>query len=844
MFNHRSFPLSFVAFALIAIVLVAPRLAVSQASEPEQFVAMARLLGAPDTVTPTETATASITPSSTSTSTPVTLYAYLPLILDEPTATPTPTPTVTDTPTATPTATPTQTPTASPSATPSATATPLALCGPAAVTAYTRIPDGNAAGVCVPIPVIGAGTITTLSLRTSMSHTWIGDLKLWLVNPASQSLVLMMRPGAPAATLGRSANLSQSFPVTFTDAGQASAEAMGTGLTDAQVVCQQNGVCRFSPNRDGQASTFNTFSGFVGQTAAGTWQFCASDADTDDLGALFSVALDLSCSAPPTATATATASATPTATPTTTPSSTATATPMATPSPTPTETPNGTLTATPSPSASATATPTPVPALCGVATVASYTRIPDGNATGICVPIPYVGSGAITTMSLRAQMSTTWVGDLKLWLLNPASQSLVLMARPGAPAASLGNAADLAQGYPISFTDAGQASAEAMGAGLTGAQVVCQQNGICRFVPNPDGQASTFANFAGFVGQSPSGTWQLCASDADTGDLAAIFSVALDVACGPTLTPTPTRTATPTSTVTPTGTSTPTITPTKTPSNTPTVTPTRTPTNTPTATATRTPTRTPTPTPTPNGIWGYVMVSGVKTAGISVDLRNCPVAGGTCSTAGTSTTDALGRYVFVAQPALAAGRYYYVRYQNSGGTICETRFSFYGSSSVLSYPVAGAALHHEDFDLAPILQNLPAEGYTIRLPTNFTWFRRSVDTSLVPPDNVTLNIFKVGGTAFYESNLLGDADSYWLKSGEMGPTMPPDTYGWYVATYLNVGDGAVGVSCYVNIIITLVASPDGTDPEIAAPAPPQVLSPALHTKMSDMDSGLLPHPLP
>lgn len=877
MSNRHSFALSFVAFALIAIVLIAPRLALSQASEPEQFAGTARLFGAPDTPTPTETATASSTPSDTPTATATPtlaeLYAYLPLVLDEPTATPTPTATVTDTPTATATATRTQTPTATPtataSATPTATATPLALCGSATVIAYTRIPDGNAAGVCVPIPVVGAGTITTLSLRAQMSHTWVGDLKVWLVNPASQSLVLMMRPGSPATALGAFANLSQNVPITYTDGGQASAEAMGAGLTGLQVICQQNGICRFSPNRDGQSSTFDTFSGFVGQTAAGTWQFCASDADTDDLGAIFSVALNLTCAGPPTATPTATilvsstatptatatqtATATATVTPTTTPSPTATPSATTTPSPTPTETPNGTLTATPSPTPSPTATATNVPALCGVSTVASYTRVPDANAAGICVPIPYIGSGAITTMSVRAQMSTTWVGDLKLWLINPASQSLVLMARPGAPATSLGYAADLSQSYPVTFTDAGQASAEAMGAGLTGAQVVCQQNGICRFVPNADGQASSFANFSGFVGQSPSGTWQFCASDADTGDLAAIFSVALDVACGPTPTPTPTRTGTPTPTVTPTATSTPTgtptrtptntstvtptATPTRTPTNTPTVTPTRTPTNTPTATPTRTPTRTPTPVPTPNGIWGYVMVSGVKTAGISVELLNCAI-GIPCVSAGTSTTDPQGRYLFAGKAALDPSHYYYVRWLLTDGALCDTRLNFYATSNILSYPVAGAALHHEDFDLAPILQVSPANGATVGLPRTFTWQRRTLNTSLVLPDNVTLNVFAVGGTLDYESALLGDVTSYVLNPGVLGAGFVPGAYGWRNVTYLNIGDGALGYSCYFDVTLTSVLAAD----DAPAAVPLVARSPSLLTKLVDAAGGTLSYP--
>ena len=484
----------------------------------------------------------------------------------------------------------------------------------------------------------------------------------------------------------------------------------------------------------------------------------------------------------------------------------------------------------------------------------SYTRVPDGNASGICVPIPYVGSGAITTMSLRAQMSTTWVGDLKLWLLNPASQSLVLMARPGAPANALGNAADLSQSYPVTFTDAGQASAEVMGAGLTGAQVVCQQNGICRFRPNPDGQASTFANFSGFVGQSPGGTWQFCASDSDTGDLAAIFSVALDVSCGPTLTPTPTGTATPTSTVTPTGTSTPsstatrtpthtstvtpTRTPTRTPTNTSTVTPTRTPTNTPTATPTRTPTRTPTPVPTPNGIWGYVMVQGVKTAGIPIELRDC-VIGVSCVSAGTSTTDAQGRYLFAGKPALTANHIYYVRYSPGDANLCETRVWAYYSSNITSYPIAGAALHHENFDVGSYLQVSPADGATVGLPRTFTWKRRSLDLSLVQPDNFTFELFNPltdTGEPWYESGLLGDVGSFTLNPGVLGSAFGPGPYGWYSVSYLNFADGVFSIGCWIEVNLTSVLGADGGAPQ----SPPPSRSPMFITKLGE--SGELRFP--
>ena len=87
----------------------------------------------------------------------------------------------------------------------------------------------------------------------------------------------------------------------------------------------------------------------------------------------------------------------------------------------------------------------------------------------------------------------------------------------------------------------------------------------------------------------------------------------------PTATNVPTETPTPTNTPTATNTSAPTDTPTATATSAPTDTPTVTPTDSgPTATATATGTSTPTPTatatplPTPEGIWGYVMVSGTK----------------------------------------------------------------------------------------------------------------------------------------------------------------------------------------------------------------------------------------
>ncbi|MBK8835544.1 MAG: hypothetical protein IPO29_12085 [Anaerolineae bacterium] len=327
-------------------------------------------------------------------------------------------------------------------------------------------------------------------------------------------------------------------------------------------------------------------------------------------------------------------------------------------------------------------------------------------------------------------------------------------------------------------------------------------------MPNPNGQASTFANFSGFVGQSPSGTWQFCASDADSGDLAAIFSVALDVACGPTLTPTPTGTATPTSTVTPTGT------PTRT-TNTPTVTPTRTPT-TPTVTPTATPTATSTPMPPPSGIWGTVYRQAIPMSGKVVE-RRCILSGrqAVVSLREWLTTDAIGRYVFTAKAALDANHYYYVRYLVPSADECYFFLNFYFSSNVLSYPVAGATLHHEDFDISAINPVDPRDFENVPLDRRFTWVQRTLSTTLTPPDNYALNLFDPDGAAYYESALLGTTNTYMLLRGELGP---PRFSGNYMAGGRHLSQYWGRRTRWVNVLGNVnAAGPAGPGPAFEAP---------------------------
>ena len=309
----------------------------------------------------------------------------------------------------------------------------------------------------------------------------------------------------------------------------------------------------------------------------------------------------------------------------------------------------------------------------------------------------------------------------------------------------------------------------------------------------------------------------------------------------PTPTSTPTATDTPTATNTPTATPTATITPTPTETpipptatNTPTVTQTPTatdtgtpgPSPTPTATGTDTPTPTVTPTstptsmppPTPDGIWGYVTVSGTKTAGITVNLRNCTVTLSSCTGVFTETTDALGRYAFTLAPALATGRVYQVRYRVPSGTQCSSRVSSYTSRTIGSYAGPGTVLHHDDFDVASFGQISPANNAHVTLPKLFEGYQRS---GVSPADNFSLAIFNPAGGAYWETPLdLYDVGSYEVVSTELDGSgiVTGQAYGWANLSYFYGGYTAYAFGCYVTLTFDGLIAPDSpaNRPQITA----------------------------
>lgn len=148
---------------------------------------------------------------------------------------------------------------------------------------------------CVTIPVTGGSTVKGVMVRASIDHTWVGDIVLKLVSPASTIVTLVSRPGfddlADDGTGGdgNGSDLVSIAPIVFIDAGPTSAENMGNGLSNTGTVCRDDGICTYDPNNG--AASAGKLAAFIGQTMAGSWKFCAGDSAPGDVGAIQQIRL-------------------------------------------------------------------------------------------------------------------------------------------------------------------------------------------------------------------------------------------------------------------------------------------------------------------------------------------------------------------------------------------------------------------------------------------------------------------------------------------------------------------------------------------------------------------------
>src|SRR5690606_24946116 len=126
-------------------------------------------------------------------------------------------------------------------------------------------------------------------------------------------------------------------------------------------------------------------------------------------------------------------------------------------------------------------------------------------------------SATVTGVTVDTKITHTWIGDVTTKLVSPDGSVLTLLSRPGfvEPAddgqGCCGDSSEMAATSPLTFDDASANDAESMGAGLPGStDVVCQDDGICDFFPNPGAAATPPASFADLAGETASGTWTLC----------------------------------------------------------------------------------------------------------------------------------------------------------------------------------------------------------------------------------------------------------------------------------------------------------------------------------------------
>ena len=171
--------------------------------------------------------------------------------------------------------------------------------------------------------------------------------------------------------------------------------------------------------------------------------------------------------------------------------------------------------------------------------------IPDGLYTGqfdaagvACVGFDLSGdvTGNVADASVELAIDHTWIGDLVVKLSTPGGTILGLMSRPGenegaddGDDAVVGDSSNLQASSPVTFADTATASAEAMGSGIAGAQVACQDDGVCSYAPAPGSITQPPSSFAGLAGENAEGTWTLCVGDSVAPDAGNLTSASLTV---------------------------------------------------------------------------------------------------------------------------------------------------------------------------------------------------------------------------------------------------------------------------------------------------------------------------
>ena len=153
-----------------------------------------------------------------------------------------------------------------------------------------------------------------------------------------------------------------------------------------------------------------------------------------------------------------------------------------------------------------------------------------------CLTVPVAAVGNVENVSVQVAMEHTFIGDLTVKLVSPAGTIATLLSRPGFDELAddgdgcCGNNTNLDISSPLVYASDAANDAELMGDDLaTTDDVVCQDNGICNYFPNPGAAADSGDLSTIFDGEGATGDWQLCVGDSFAFDTGNLDSATVDV---------------------------------------------------------------------------------------------------------------------------------------------------------------------------------------------------------------------------------------------------------------------------------------------------------------------------
>jgi M6 family metalloprotease-like protein len=129
-----------------------------------------------------------------------------------------------------------------------------------------------------------------------------------------------------------------------------------------------------------------------------------------------------------------------------------------------------------------------------------------------------------------------------------------------------------------------------------------------------------------------------------------------------------------------------------------------------------------------SSISGVVRYNKQGIGGITLQLDSCNDDATDCISVGNTVSAGNGAYSFAKVPALGAGRFYQVVYQNGpvgGNADNNNHLAYWVSFRITSLP-AGGSVAGGDFDIATVVLQSPANGASLTVPATFTWSNRFV----------------------------------------------------------------------------------------------------------------------